>query len=533
MAGIQQVSFTSPYSAEEADIQRRRAMAEALQAQGQQGLGPTEMVGGWAIPKSPWEGLGKAAQQVSGAYQQKQLRGEEKALGERAQAEKRSTLADALRLAEGTPRTYTDAADNVYGTPQDAVAPNMRAALLRMADSNDPMLSAAGTQGVLSQFVPKEAKWHVVNGNLVQEPTTAGGKSPTAAFTAPHWVKVEGVDAQGRPQTQWVNQNSQTAPGATAAPMSGLMGQLQQMGVVPPGTPLTPEIQQVLSGYLAKEGGLITPKDAAEIKIKLGHLANEGIKIGLQRADTQFTTGSMGMGGGAAVPVAPQQFNAFAPTQNPAAPYNAPPPAAPQGQPVPRMPQQGPQPVARQPVPVQQGAVPPGASPLTPAARSRIAEDAGKKEAEATAAAKVQLPQTIASAQQAIDHIDAMIGDQDKGGAKSPHGGFGQFVGAGIPGLQYVPGTDTASFKKMHNQILGGAFMQAYQSLKGGGQITEIEGKKATEAITRLDSSQSEKEYIKAAREFQDILRTGVERARKAAKGDFSAGGASGGWKDL
>jgi hypothetical protein len=103
MPGLQSVSFTSPYAAEESDIERRRRMAELLQQQGQQGLGPTESVGGWAIPKSPWEAVGKAAQQASGAYQQNRLNEREKALQERYSNDYRTMVAQGLRQLQGTP----------------------------------------------------------------------------------------------------------------------------------------------------------------------------------------------------------------------------------------------------------------------------------------------------------------------------------------------------------------------------------------------------------------------------------------------
>ena len=74
------LSAPTDYQSELADIKRRQMLAQALQEQGMQPSGGTEMVGGWAIPKSPFEGLGKAAQQLSGAYQQNQLRKEEKQL---------------------------------------------------------------------------------------------------------------------------------------------------------------------------------------------------------------------------------------------------------------------------------------------------------------------------------------------------------------------------------------------------------------------------------------------------------------------
>ena len=70
MAGIQQVSFTSPYSADEADIERRRRMAELLQKQADAPLDTNRMAGGWVLPVSPLEGLAKVAQAGSASYQQ-------------------------------------------------------------------------------------------------------------------------------------------------------------------------------------------------------------------------------------------------------------------------------------------------------------------------------------------------------------------------------------------------------------------------------------------------------------------------------
>jgi hypothetical protein len=59
--------------------------------------------------------------------------------------------------------------------------------------------------------------------------------------------------------------------------------------------------------------------------------------------------------------------------------------------------------------------------------------------------------------------------------------------------------------------------LQAYETLRGTGQITEIEGAKATSAITRMRLAQSEKDFVQAAREFQDVIRRGVDRARSKA----------------
>lgn len=156
------------------------------------------------------------------------------------------------------------------------------------------------------------------------------------------------------------------------------------------------------------------------------------------------------------------------------------------------------------------------------------AQAAGRVAGETQAQAAANLPNVTASAEQGIDVINQMIGGLtlQKGkvvlpaGAEKPHAGFSVGVGASAqPGFQYVPGTDKANFYALMDQVRGGAFLQAFNSLKGGGQITEIEGKKATDAITRLSTTQSEAEFVKAARELQDILRKGVQRAQQQAAG--------------
>ncbi len=67
-------------------------------------------------------------------------------------------------------------------------------------------------------------------------------------------------------------------------------------------------------------------------------------------------------------------------------------------------------------------------------------------------------------------------------------------------------------------QLQGGAFMQAFETLKGGGQITEIEGKKATEAINRLGNmKQSDAGYREALNDFRRIVIETSQNARKRA----------------
>jgi SPX domain protein involved in polyphosphate accumulation len=93
-----------------------------------------------------------------------------------------------------------------------------------------------------------------------------------------------------------------------------------------------------------------------------------------------------------------------------------------------------------------------------------------------------------------------------------------------LPGARFLEGSDTASFELRQKQIEGQAFLDAFQTLKGGGQINEKEGEKATAAISRMNKAASEVEYVQAARELQEVLREGVKRAKaKAARGGAGA----------
>lgn len=157
---------------------------------------------------------------------------------------------------------------------------------------------------------------------------------------------------------------------------------------------------------------------------------------------------------------------------------------------------------------------------------------AGKYKGETLAKAQSDLPGAVERANQALNVIDQMVGKRATADAQGnivdpgtkPHPGFRGAVGAGF-GERFLPGTEAASFQALYDQVTGGAFLQAYETLRGTGQITEIEGAKATSAITRMQLSQNEREFIKAAREFQDVIRSGVQRAQ--AKAGQPGGGAS------
>ena len=146
-----------------------------------------------------------------------------------------------------------------------------------------------------------------------------------------------------------------------------------------------------------------------------------------------------------------------------------------------------------------------------PALQATIAgaKSAATTTGKATAESQMELPKVLAQGDEAIRLVDELVN----------HPGFAQAVGASrLAGFQKIPGTAAYDFETRLKQLQGKQFLQAFETLKGGGQITEVEGAKATQAIARMDAAQSEAEFKKAAKEFQDIVRAGMERAKGKAQ---------------
>jgi len=83
--------------------------------------------------------------------------------------------------------------------------------------------------------------------------------------------------------------------------------------------------------------------------------------------------------------------------------------------------------------------------------------------------------------------------------------------------LQSVPGTDQYRVGQRALQLQGQSFLQAFESLKGGGQITEVEGAKATQAIGRLSTAQKPDDYRAALNELKAIIQASKTRAMQSA----------------
>lgn len=136
------------------------------------------------------------------------------------------------------------------------------------------------------------------------------------------------------------------------------------------------------------------------------------------------------------------------------------------------------------------------------AADVKIATDT----AEAQAKKIINAPQVVTNANGLIGILDKAINHPGREGATG--------ASAANP-LNEFWGTDTRDFGVLMKQIKGKAFLEAFNSLRGSGAITEKEGQAATEAIARLDTAQSEPEFLVALEELKKIVATARDSATR------------------
>jgi len=144
------------------------------------------------------------------------------------------------------------------------------------------------------------------------------------------------------------------------------------------------------------------------------------------------------------------------------------------------------------------------------------AQASAKVKAEDLAKAQMGMGQSQENTRQLLDTLDSI--ENSKG--LSAVVGMPNPLGGRIPFLGNIPGTPAADFQAKLDQLGGKQFLQAFESLKGGGAITEIEGQKATNAIASMQASQSEEAFRKSLQEFKEIVIRASERAQQKAQQD-------------
>lgn len=164
----------------------------------------------------------------------------------------------------------------------------------------------------------------------------------------------------------------------------------------------------------------------------------------------------------------------------------------------------------------------PGAAPsaITKPIAQQQAEQKGREKAEAVVGEDIgklraNQPKAEKSADYLITKIDQLIN----------HPGFETSVGA--QGASYLfgmldkplppqlGGGDARDWAARFKEVQGQQFLQAIETMRGTGAISEREGQEAKAAISRMSTSQTEKEFRDAAADFQNIVRRGIDTTRE------------------
>lgn len=127
---------------------------------------------------------------------------------------------------------------------------------------------------------------------------------------------------------------------------------------------------------------------------------------------------------------------------------------------------------------------------------------------KARSEAKAALPAIQSASNQMLATIDSLANDAYLPNMLGP-------INSRTPNLT----SDAARVQSKMDQINGQTFLQAFNALKGGGAITEIEGQKATEAMARLNTAQSVEDYQAALAELRGVVERGLANAQAKATG--------------
>lgn len=157
---------------------------------------------------------------------------------------------------------------------------------------------------------------------------------------------------------------------------------------------------------------------------------------------------------------------------------------------------------------------PEGSKPLSPfdkAYQQSSGTGLGKLQSEAA----FDLPRVEQNAAQTLGVLDRMKTHAGREGST----GF-------VQGMLPSRSSDQVDFQSLVDQTQGQSFLQAFQMLKGAGQITEVEGQKATQAISRLGNQRlGDADYLRAITDLEEVIQAGLARARMQAQQGASQGG--------
>ena len=127
------------------------------------------------------------------------------------------------------------------------------------------------------------------------------------------------------------------------------------------------------------------------------------------------------------------------------------------------------------------------------------AEQLAKDRADAAA----KLPGFKAELDSTSEFIDRLIQHPGRTGATGKSGWFNPL---------FLPGSDRRDFMALLETAQGKQFAVAYETLKGGGAITQIETEQATRALGNLTTAQSDGQFQQALEDFRSAMQRGYDK---------------------
>lgn len=147
-------------------------------------------------------------------------------------------------------------------------------------------------------------------------------------------------------------------------------------------------------------------------------------------------------------------------------------------------------------------------TPVGTQPKDLVSKEAAEERGKAQGQAQAKIPAALIDAEETTKKIDDLLKNE---GLDSIVGSVDQYRPS------WLLGESGRKALSQLEQLQGGAFLQAFNTLKGGGAITEIEGQKAERAIARMQRYQSEADFRDALMEFRDAVKTGIRKLQASA----------------
>jgi hypothetical protein len=144
---------------------------------------------------------------------------------------------------------------------------------------------------------------------------------------------------------------------------------------------------------------------------------------------------------------------------------------------------------------------------------------AGTIAGEDKAKAVTALPVAEENVSNSLNLLRQLVGDEALGikpadGKPMPeHPGLRGSVG-GLDSRTWNVSDEAVDFNALLEQAKGGAFLTAIEQMRGLGALSNAEGQAATQATTRMSTAMSEEGFKKAAKEYADVMKRGVDRLK-------------------